>query len=114
MVLIKNLKFFLFLFCGKIGQKVFGDAVGRKLAYLVYKNIDLRKSQNLHFSVKFFLLFLSGKIDREKVFGDVVNRTLASEDYKNIDLRKSQNFFSFFFCKIGSEKLKFKTTLSSI
>ena len=72
---------------------MFGDAVGRKLAYLVYKDIDLRKSQNLHFSVKFFLLFLSGKIDQEKVFGDVVNRKLASssEDYKNIDLRKSQN-----------------------
>ena len=29
---------------------MFGDAVGRKLAFLVYKNIDLRKSQNLHFS----------------------------------------------------------------
>ena len=77
---------------------MFGDAVGRKLAYLVYKNIDLRKSQNLHFSVKFFLLFLSGKIDQEKVFGDVVNRKLASEDCKNIDLRKSQNLhFSFRF-----------------
>ena len=42
--------FLLFVF-GKIGQeKVFSDAVGRKLAFLVYKNIDLRKSQNLHFS----------------------------------------------------------------
>ena len=58
MVLIKNLKFFLFLFFGKIGQKVFGDAVGRKLAYLVYKNIDLRKSQNLHFSKKKLKFFL--------------------------------------------------------
>ena len=70
---------------------MFGDAVGRKLAYLVYKNLDLRKPQNLHFSVKFFLLFLSGKIVQEKVFGEVVNRKLASEDYKNKDSRKSQN-----------------------
>ena len=34
--------FLLFVF-DKIGQeKVFGEAVGRKLAFLVYKNIDLR------------------------------------------------------------------------
>ena len=37
---------------------MFGDAVGRKLAYLVYKNIDLRKSQNLHFSKKNLKFFL--------------------------------------------------------
>ena len=40
---MKNLKFFLLFVFGKIGQeKVFGEAVGRKLAFLVYKNIDLR------------------------------------------------------------------------
>ena len=52
MVLVKTVKFFLFVF-GKIGQeKVFGDVVNRKLASKDYKKIDLRKSQNLHFSKK--------------------------------------------------------------
>ena len=58
MVLVKTVKFFLFVF-GKIGQeKVFGDVVNRKLASKDYKKIDLRKSQNLHFSKKFELFFL--------------------------------------------------------
>ena len=51
-MLVKNLNFVLFVF-GKIGQeKVFGDVVNRKLASEDYKKIDLRKSQNLHFSKK--------------------------------------------------------------
>ena len=33
-------------------EKVFGDVVNRKLASEDYKNIDLRKSQNLHISRK--------------------------------------------------------------
>ena len=94
--MIKNFNFFLLFVFGKIAQeKVFGDAVGRKLAFLVYKNIDLRKSHNLHFfkgaSPWFFLLFVFGKISQEKVLGDVVNTKLASEDYRNTDLRKSEN-----------------------
>ena len=52
MVLVKNLNFFSFVF-GKIGQeKVFGDVVNRKLASEDYKNIDLKKSQNLYISKK--------------------------------------------------------------
>ena len=105
-----------------------------KVAFLVHKNIDLRKSQNLHFSKEvsprfwskichFFFFSIFGEIGPEKVFGDVVNRKLASQDYKNIGLRKSQNlhfpkgagpwfwskiwnlFFSCFFGKIGREKV---------
>ena len=109
-------------------MKVFGDVLDWKLAFLVYKNTDLRKSQNLHFSKgKKFVIFSSfrrfGEIGPEKVFGDVVNRKLASQGYKNVDLRKSQNLhfpkgarpwfwsknwnllFSFFFGKIGREKV---------
>ena len=43
---------FLYLFIlGKIGQeKVFGNVLDRKLAFLDYKNMDLKKSQNWHFS----------------------------------------------------------------
>ena len=94
MVLVKNLEFFLLL--AKKGQvKVFGDVLNWKLAFLVYKNTDLRKSQNLHFSkgkkIVIFSSFRFGKIGPEKVFGDEVNRKLASKDYKNIGLRKSQN-----------------------
>ena len=33
-------------------ENVFGDFVNRKLASEDYKNIDLRKSQNLHISKK--------------------------------------------------------------
>ena len=43
---------FLYLFIlGKIGQeKVFCNVLDRKLAFLDYKNIDLKKSQNWYFS----------------------------------------------------------------
>ena len=50
MVLVKNLQFFLLFAFGKIGRvKVFGHDANRKLASKDYKNIRLRKSQNLHF-----------------------------------------------------------------
>ena len=53
--------FFFFSFLAKKGQvKVFGDVLNWKLAFLVYKNTDLRKSQNLHFSKgKKFVIFSS-------------------------------------------------------
>ena len=113
---------------------MFDDFLDWKVAFLVFKNIDLRKSQNLHFSKEvspwfwskichFFFFSIFGQIGPEKVFGDVVNRKLASQDYKKIDLRKSQKlhfpkgarplfwskiwnlFFSFFFGKTGREKV---------
>ena len=72
MVLVKNLSFFLLFGLAKKGQvKVFGDILERKLAVLAYKNIDLKKSQNLHFSKgKNFFIFSSfrfGEIGLEKV-----------------------------------------------
>ena len=49
--LVKNYLFYSFLFFSKIGQKkVFFDLVDRKLAILDYKNMDLKKSEILHFS----------------------------------------------------------------
>ena len=100
---MKNLSFFLLFVFGEIGpEKVFVGVVNRKLACQHYKNIGLRKSQNLHFPKggrpwfwskiwNFFFFFFFGKISREKVFGDVLERRLAVLAYKNVDLKKSQN-----------------------
>ena len=68
MVLVKNLSFFLLFVLAKKGQvKVFGDILERKLAVLAYKNIDLKKSQNLHFSKgKNFFIFSSFRFWRNR------------------------------------------------
>ena len=51
MVLAKIIKALYFFFLGKISQKkVIGKVLYRKLAFLDYKNNDLEKSKNLHFS----------------------------------------------------------------
>ena len=51
MVLAKIMKFLYFIFLGKICQKnVFGNVLDRKLAFLDYKNMDVKKSQNWQFS----------------------------------------------------------------
>ena len=59
---------------------MFGDVLERKLAFSVYKNIDLKgrkiciipKGLVHCLSPKFFLLFVFGKIGQEKVFGAVL------------------------------------------
>ena len=51
MVLAKIVKSLYFFFLGKIGQKkVIGNVLDRKLAFLDHENMDLKKSQNCHFS----------------------------------------------------------------
>ena len=51
MVLAKIMKSLYFFFLGKIRQKkVFGNVLDRKLAFLDYKNMDLKKLQNWHFT----------------------------------------------------------------
>ena len=51
MVLPKIKKSLYFFFLGKIRQiKVIGNVLDRKLAFLDYKNNDLKNSNNLHFS----------------------------------------------------------------
>ena len=51
MVLTKIMKFLHLFFLGKIRQKkVFGNVLDRKLPFLDYKNMDLKKSQNWQFS----------------------------------------------------------------
>ena len=51
MVLVKNWKFMhSFLYGTFILEKLFGDVLYRKLAFFDIKNIDLKKSENLHLS----------------------------------------------------------------
>ena len=51
MVLVQNWPFFQLSFSGNIGQEnVFDDILERKNAFLSYKNKNLKKSKNLHFS----------------------------------------------------------------
>ena len=51
MVLDKIMKFVYCIFLGKIRQKnVFGNVLDRKLAFLDYRNMDLKKLENWHFS----------------------------------------------------------------
>ena len=51
MVSAKIMNFFYLLFLRKIrNKKVFVNVLDRKLAFLDYKNMDLKKSQNWHFS----------------------------------------------------------------
>ena len=51
MVLAKINKFLYMFMLGKTGQeKEFCNFLDRKLAFLDYKNMDLKKSQNWHFS----------------------------------------------------------------
>ena len=51
MVLAQIMKSLYFFFLGKIHQKkVIGKVLYRQLAFLDYKNNDLKKSKNLHFS----------------------------------------------------------------
>ena len=94
--MVKNLSFFLHFHFGEIRPvKVFVDVVNRKLGSQDYKNIGLRKSQNLHFPKGarpwcwskiffFFFFFFFGKIGLEKVFGDVLERKLAVLAFKNL------------------------------
>ena len=102
MVLAKIWKFLYPFFLFKTGQeKVFGDVLDRKQAFLDYRNIDLKKPQNLHLSkgvspwfwpnYEISLSLLLAKIGKENIFGNVLDRKRAFLNYKNIDLQKLQN-----------------------
>ena len=97
MIFVKNWSFFLSFYLGKIGQEnVFYDILDRKNVFLDYKNIKLKKSKNWDFSkgvspcflLKFFHVFVLGKIRQENVFHDILERKNAFVDYKNKKLKK--------------------------
>ena len=75
---------------------MFGNVLGRKLAFLDYKNMDFKQSQNWHFSKRvspwfrpklsnFFSSFFLGKIREKEVLRNVLNRKFPFLDYKNMD-----------------------------
>ena len=82
---------------------MFGDVLDRKQAFLDYRNIDLKKPQNLHLSkgvspwfwpnYEISLSLLLAKIGKENIFGNVLDRKRAFLNYKNIDLQKLQIVF---------------------
>ena len=82
MVLVKNLKFSERFVLSKIHpEKVFGDVLVRKQAFLDNINMDLKRRQYWHFcsmilvkKLKFFHLLCFSKMDREKVFADVLDK----------------------------------------
>ena len=58
MVLVKNLNFFFRFWQNRLRKGVWRHIVNRKLASEDYRNIDLRKSKNLHFSKKLEVFFV--------------------------------------------------------
>ena len=85
-------------FCKIQPERVFGDVLVRKQAFLDNVNMDLKKKAKLAFlsmilvkKLKFFHLLFLWKIDRGKVFGGVLEKIEAFKDYKNNCVRKTQN-----------------------
>ena len=92
-------------FLDKIGQEnVFYDILGRKYAFVGYKNKKFKKSKNWYFSkgvnrhgfgpkVAIFpsTLFFLDKIGQENVFYDILERNNAFVAYKNKKLKQSKN-----------------------
>ena len=85
MVLVRNLIFCKrFVLCKIHPEKVFGDVLVRKQAFLDNINMDLKRKQNWHFAkgivrdfgqkVEVFSSLYLSKIDREKVFADVLDK----------------------------------------
>ena len=71
--------------------------------FLDYKNVDLKRSQNLHFPkglghgfgkkkpLKFFHVLFLCEIDREKVSCNILHRKKVFLGFKNFDLKRLQN-----------------------
>lgn len=69
-------------------EKVFGEVLGRKVAILVYENINLKK-------IDFFHLFLNTKWIKKKGIREVLERKQTLFDYKKHRLRKGPKFAFF-------------------
>ena len=101
MVLVKYWKFCeRFVLCKIHPEKVFGDVLVRKQAFLDNINMDLKRRQNWHFlqsgksmilvkKLKFFHVLCLSKKDREKVFPDVLDKKEAFKDYKKNCVQKN-------------------------
>ena len=104
MVLVQKWPFFHLFFLRNIGQEnAFYDIIERKNAFLRYKNKNLKKSKNWHFSKGvntwfcskngyFSNFFFLGNIGQENVFYDILERKNTFLGYKNKNLKKSKNW----------------------
>ena len=100
----KNGHFSNFLFLCNTGQEnVFYDILERKNAFLSYKNKNIKRSNNWHFSIRnkpwfwskngyFSNFFFLGNIGQENVFYDILERKNAFLGYKNKNFKKSKNW----------------------
>ena len=100
----KNAHFSNFFFLGNIGKEnVFYDILERKNIFLGYKNMNLKKLKNSHFSKEvnswfwskndhFSNFFFLVKISQENVFYDILKRQNDFLGYKNRMLKKSKNW----------------------
>ena len=98
----KDAHFFYFFFLGNIGQEnVFHDILGRKNAFLGYKNKKFKNLKYWHFSKEvnpwfwskdahFFYFFFLGNIGQENVFHDILGRKNAFLGYKNKTFKNSK------------------------
>ena len=99
MVLVQKWPFCEVFFLGNIDEEnVFYDILARKIAFLVYKNKNFKKSKwpfldqwfwskNGHFGNLFFL----GNIGHESVLYDILERKNAFLGYKNKKFKQSKN-----------------------
>ena len=124
MVLVQKRPFFQLFFLGNIGQEnVFYDILGRKNAFLNYKNKKFKKSKNGHFckgvnpwfwskNGYFSNFFFLGNIGQENVFYDILGGKNVILSYKNKKFKKSKNWhysnFVFFrHYRVGNCRLRY-------
>ena len=104
MVLDQKWPFFQLLFFRQYRQEkcLLGYSRTKKNAFLGYKNMNLKKLKNSHFSKgvnpwfwskngHFSNFFFFDKIGQENVFYDILERRNAILGYKNNKFKKSKN-----------------------
>ena len=92
-----------FFFLGNIAQEnVFYEILGRKNAFLGYKNNNFKKSKHWHFANRvspwfwsknghYSSFFFLGNIGQEKVFYDILERKNSFLGYKKKKFKKPKN-----------------------
>ena len=102
MVLVQKWPFFQLFFLRNIGQEnIFYDILEQTNTFLGYKNKNLKKSKNWHFSKGFFPWFWSknghfsnffflGNLDQENVFYDVLQPKNDFLGYKTKTLKRGK------------------------
>ena len=104
MVLVQKWPFLQLLFLGNMGhENVFYDILERKIAFLGYRNKNVKKSKHWHFSkgvnprfgpkmAIFSNFFFVGNKGKENVFYDILERKIAFLGYKNKNFKKSKHW----------------------